>query len=91
MKNKLDNLFLKIISDKAFHFDEIELNKIDSVSDGLKVQNKQIRAIAEILCSINKSLEEQRMNLRIRNKAEEATLDEDTKKALYRKILVTLN
>lgn len=91
MKNKLDTLFLKIISDRALNLDKEDLNKVSSVGDGLSSNNKQIKAIAEILTSINKNVEQQRMELRIRNKAEEVSVDESDLKALYRKILPILN
>lgn len=88
MANKLDNLFQKIISDRAFNFGQSEINQVKTVEAGRKCSNNEIRAIAEILFAINSNLEKQRENLRIRNKQdEEPTIDDAELKALYRKIL----
>lgn len=86
--DKLDNLFIRIINDEQLvsSFD-IDPSKYESLEDGKKSLNPQVRAIAEILSQLNKRINEVRADMNLRNKMGPVVLSETDFTPIYKKVV----
>ena len=66
--SKIDNIFVKIISDEAIckEYGINDPQKYQNIAQGLKSLNGYVVAIATVLQQIDKLVEEQKMDMRIR-------------------------
>ena len=90
--SKIDNVFVKIISDEAI-CKEYGINapqKYQNIAQGLKSSNGYVVAIATVLQQIDKLVEEQKMDMRIRGIQGAVVLKEAELKSVYKKIVTLL-
>jgi len=87
--NKLDNIFLKIIKDPQFS-ETIgnDAFRVNSLNDGKRSMNKQIKAIAEILDQLNKAIQISKSEMRL--KSGKGVIAEAEYQAIYRKVVSLL-
>jgi len=89
--NKLDNIFKKVISDatlrEQYNYDPEEYRNL---SQGLQSQNLYVKCIAEIIQSIDKTIELDKANSIGRNVGSPCALSDSAKTALYKKIVTEL-
>lgn len=90
--NKVDNMFLKIISDErmASTFDIVP-SKYRDLGDGRRALNPQIKAIAELIDQLNKKISDVKSDMRIRNKVGPVVLTDADFKPIYNKIVSILS
>ncbi len=90
--SKVDNIFLKIISDERLisTFDIVP-SKYRSLDDGKRALNPYVKAIAEIVDQLNKKISEAKSDMRIRNKVGPVVLDEVDFQPIYKKVLSILS
>lgn len=86
--NKVDYIFLKIISDErlASTFDIIP-SKYQSLNEGKKALNPYVKAIAEIVDQLNRKISEVKSDMRIRNEVGPVVLTDSDFKPIYNKVL----
>ena len=89
--SKVDNMFLKIISDErlASTFDIVP-SKYRSLDDGKRALNPYVKAIAEIVDLLNKNINEMKSDMRIRNKIGPVVLVDEDMAPIYKKALSLL-
>lgn len=89
---KLDIIFQRIISDENFAsvFD-VTPSKYPTIEIGKKAIHPQVRATAEILDELNKKINEQQSNMRVRNISGPVVIDDVEYQAIYRKIVSSLS
>ncbi len=90
--SKVDNIFLKIISDERLisTFDIVP-SKYRSLDDGKRALNPYVKAIAEIVDQLNKKISVAKSDMRIRNKVGPVVLDEVDFQPIYKKVLSILS
>lgn len=90
--NKVDNMFLKIISDERFAstFDVVP-SKYRSLDDGKRALNPHVKAVAEMVDLLNKIINEVKSDMRIRNKVGPVMLTDSDFNSIYKKVLSTLS
>lgn len=90
--NKVDNMFLKIISDKrladAFDFDPSSYRSLD---EGKRAVNPYVKAIAEMVDMLNKRISEIKSDMRIRNRVGPVIMNESEYQTIYKKIVSSLS
>lgn len=89
---KIDNLFLKIISDeqltKAYN---INPNKYRDLDAGKRAIEPSVRAIAEMVDLLNKKINDVKSDMRIRNQVGPVILDDAVFQSIYKKVVSTLS
>ena len=90
--NKVDVIFLKIISDErlASTYD-IEPSKYRSLDEGKRAINPHVRAIAEMVDQLNRKINEVKSDMRVRNKVGPVVLTDADFKPIYNKIVSSLS
>lgn len=90
--NKVDNMFLRIISDEQFAstFD-INPSKYRDLNEGKRALNPQVKAIAELIDQLNKKINDVKSDMRIRNKVGPVVLTDTDFNAIYKKVLSMLS
>ena len=89
--SKIDNIFIKVISDPLICKEyDIDVSKYSNIAQGLKSTNVYVNSIAQLLSIIDKKVEEEKTNQRIKNISEPIVLQESFKDTTYKKILSTL-
>ncbi len=90
--NKVDNMFLKIISDERFAstFD-VAPSKYRSLDEGKRALNPHVKAVAEMVDQLNKKINEAKSDMRIRNKVGPVVFTEADFKPIYNKAVSSLS
>ena len=90
--NKVDNMFLKIISDERFAstFDVVPL-KYRSLDEGKRALNPHVKAVAEMVDQLNKKINDVKSDMRIRNKVGPVVFTEADFKPIYNKAVSSLS
>lgn len=88
---KIDIMFHEIISsDKLVNEYGYNPDKYESISQGCKSENKYVRTIANMLLALDKNIESQKMDMRIRNKTGKVVLSQSVWDSIYRKLVKDL-
>ena len=90
--SKIDNIFAKVISDEAI-CKEYGINgpqKYQNIAQGLKSLNGYVVAIATALQQIDKLVEAEKMDMRIRRTQGVVTIKDADLKSVYKKIVTLL-
>ncbi len=90
--NKVDTMFLKIISDEQLSsaFD-INPSKYRDLNEGKRALNPQVKAIAELIDQLNKKINDVKSDMRIRNKVGPVVLTDTDFNSIYKKVLSMLS
>ncbi len=90
--NKVDNMFLRIISDErlASTFDIVP-SKYRSLDEGKRAINPHVKAIAEMVDQLNKKINEVKSDMRVRNKVGPVVLTDSDINSIYKKVLSSLS
>ncbi len=90
--SKVDNMFLRIISDERFAstFDIVP-STYRSLDDGKRSLNPQIKAVAEMIHQLNMKINDVKSDMRIRNKVGPVVLTDADFKPIYNKIVSMLS
>lgn len=91
--SKTDNLFRKILEDENLQreYDIADAGRYQNIATGMKSSNGYVVAIATALDQINKTVEEYRMDMKIRNQSGPINeLKDGDAKSIYRKIITLL-
>jgi hypothetical protein len=90
--SKIDNIFVKVISDEAIckEYDIKDAYKYQNIAQGLKSPNGHIVAIATALQQIDKIVEEQKMDMRLRGTQGAVVVKDTDLRAVYKKIVTML-
>ena len=90
--SKADNMFLRIISDERFAstFDIVP-SRYESLNDGKKSLNPQVKAVAEMIHQLNMKINDVKSDMRIRNKVGPEVLTDSDFKPIYNKIVSLLS
>lgn len=88
---KIDTIFHEIISDPEMvsTFDYMP-DDYPTLAKGAKSSNKYVKAIANMLLTYDKKVEEIAMNMRIRGISGQIVVDESVKDSVYRKFVKDL-
>lgn len=90
--SKIDNIFLKIISDeKLIKAYGINPKMYRDLEAGKRTGNVYVKTIAEIVDQLNKKINEVKSDMRIRNKVGPVILDDATFQSIYKKAVSSLN
>lgn len=90
--SKVDNVFLKIISDEQFanNFD-ITPSKYRSLDDGKRAINPHVKAVAEMVDQLNQKINNAKSEMRMRNKVGPVVLTDSDFKPIYNKVVSMLS
>ena len=90
--SKIDNIFAKIISDEAIckEYGINDPQKYQNIAQGLKSLNGYVVAIATALQQIDKLVEAEKMDMRIRRTQGVVTIKDADLKSVYKKIVTLL-
>lgn len=90
--SKVDNMFVKIISDKrlADTFD-FEPSDYGSLNEGKRAVNPYVKAIAEMVDMLNKKVSEIKSDMGIRNRVGPVMMNESDFQTIYKKIVSSLS
>ena len=90
--SKIDNVFAKVISDEAIckEYGINDPQKYQNVAQGLKSLNGHVVAKATALQQIDKLVEEQKMDMRIRGIQGAVVIKDTDLKSVYKKIVTLL-
>ena len=90
--SKIDNIFAKVISDEAIckEYGITDCYKYQNVAQGLKSLNGYVVAIATVLQQIDKLVEAQKMDMRIRGTQGAVVIKDTDLRAVYKKIVTLL-
>ena len=90
--SKIDNIFLKVISDeKLVNTFDIQPGKYSTLDDGKRAMNPHVRAIAEILAQLYEKINEVQSDMRIRNKVGPVVLNDADFQFIYKKVVSSLS
>lgn len=92
LMSKIDNIFLKIISDEqlANRFD-IDPSKYSNIDGGKKAANKYVKAIAELIEQLNVRINNKKDEMKIRHKTGTVALSDVDFQAVYKSIVSVIN
>ncbi len=90
--SKIDNIFAKVISDEAIckEYGINDPQKYQNIAQGLKSLNGYVVAIATALQQIDKLVEAEKMDMRIRRTQGVVTIKDADLKSVYKKIVTLL-
>lgn len=90
--SKIDNIFAKVISDEAIckEYGINDPQKYQNIAQGIKSLNGYVVAIATALQQIDKLVEAEKMDMRIRRTQGIVTIKDADMKSVYKKIVTLL-
>jgi hypothetical protein len=91
--SKTDNLFKKILEDENLQreYGITDVDRYQNIAAGMRSTNGYVVAIATALDQINKTVEDYRMDMKIRNQSGPINeLKDRDSKSIYRKIITLL-
>ena len=90
--SKIDNIFAKVISDEAIckEYGINDPQKYQNIAQGIKSLNGYVVAIATALQQIDKLVEAEKMDMRIRRTQGVVTIKDADMKSVYKKIVTLL-
>ena len=90
--SNIDNIFRRVLADEQL-VREFNINaaRINSVSDGKRAVNPQVKAIAEILDQLNKKISETKSDMNIRKKSGPVVLADSDFQTIYKKVVAQLS
>ena len=90
--SKIDNIFAKVISDEAIckEYGINDPQKYQNIAQGIKSLNGYVVAIATSLQQIDKLVEAEKMDMRIRRTQGIVTIKDADMKSVYKKIVTLL-
>lgn len=90
--SKTDTLFCRILQDDNLckEYEIPNASSIQSITEGLRSSNRYVKTIATLVEQLDKVVEAQKMEMRLKKKEGPVVLTESEKKSIYRKMLTQL-